>query len=384
MEANIDKLPNDKNSLILFDDGQIYYGIGFGNKGFKTGEICFTTGLSGYQETLTDPSFEGQIITFTMPHIGNTGANSNDMEGYKIKAHGLICRELPTLASNYRSEENFEDFLITQNIIGVAKVDTRKITRFIRKNGSQNILIYHGEYGESISFKKLQDLLAATPNMSGLELCRAASCLETHNWNEGTYLKQPKQKTSKIVVIDYGIKHSILRSLVDEGGDLVIVPADTSFEEILNHQPDGIFLSNGPGDPMSTNNYTKETLKKIIAANIPLFCICMGHQLLALAIGGHTYKLPQGHRGINHPVKNIVTGKIEITSQNHGFAVDKDSLPGNAAITHVSLFDNTVEGIKLLDKPVFSVQYHPESSPGPHDSKYLFEEFFKLIKQNRR
>jgi len=371
-------LPEGKDAILLLAGGQFFLGKGIGVKGTTIGEICFTTGMTGYQETLTDPSFYGQIITFTFPHIGVVGCNSYDQESDKVYASGLIIRNDLTSPSNYRSEMSTNAWLKEKKITGIAEIDTRALTRHIRENGASNVLIHYSEERE-VDIAELAGILAQAPNMDGLELCAKVSTKEAYSWQEGRFAEETPQKKYKVVAIDYGIKRNILRSLVSVGCEVVVVSCQATADEILAHKPDGIFLSNGPGDPASTSIYAKEIIGKLIEINIPIFCICMGHQLLALALGAKTEKLLQGHRGTNHPVKNLLNNKIEITSQNHGFAVRGDHIPDNMEITHISLFDHTIEGFRVKDKPIFSVQYHPESSPGPHDSRYLFEQFIQLM-----
>jgi carbamoyl-phosphate synthase small subunit len=375
--------PQKCNAILLLTNGQFFFGQGIGNEGHTIGEICFNTGITGYQETLTDPSYSGQIINFTFPHIGNIGTNSDDIECSKVWAKGLIIHNKITNPANYRSHTHFNEWLINNNITGISGIDTRQITRIIRKNSAQNVLIYYKKDEQNVDIGKLLEILKSAPNMDGLELAKDVATKEEYKWEQPLWNDQNKSPKYKIVAIDYGIKCNILRSLVSYGCEVVTLPADASFADVIKHKPDGVFLSNGPGDPAETFKYTGEMIKQVIANNIPMFCICLGHQLLALAVGGKTYKMHQGHRGANHPVKNLLTGKIEITSQNHGFAVDKDSLNDDVEITHISLFDNSIEGIRIKNKPVFSVQYHPESSPGPHDSRYLFAEFIQLMSQHK-
>jgi carbamoyl-phosphate synthase small subunit len=350
------------------------------------GEICFNTSITGYQEILTDPSYQGQIINFTFPHIGNTGSNKADFESKKPYASGLILRNNITNASNYRSEADFNSWLEQHNIIGICEIDTRAVTQHIRKRGAQNVLICYARSREELDLDRLFQKLHSTPSYNGLELASAVSCSNSYVWSEGLHELACHQSPAatqkyKIVVIDYGIKYNTLRTLYHLGCEVVVVPAETSFKAIKEHHPDGIMLSNGPGDPGKTAIYSTPVIQEIIKNGIPLFGICMGHQLLALALGASTKKMAQGHRGANHPVQDLETGKVEITSQNHGYMVEKESLPSSVIITHQSLFDQSIEGIKLANQPVFSVQYHPESSPGPHDSHYLFDRFLGYVKQ---
>lgn len=380
-----------KNAALIFPDGTCFYGYGIGKKGTTKGEICFNTAITGYQEILTDPSYLGQIITFTFPHIGNVGVNLQDIEADKVRASGLIVRETITIDSNYRSNENFNSWLERNNLTGISGVDTRKVTKFVRSGGAKTVaIIYADEIDEKLITKTLEEIKGSA-DLKGVELAKEASKNQAYSWgregtwnqNENSYNDISKKKF-KVVAIDYGAKLNILRCLTEVGCEVEVVAADVSFEEIEKHKPDGVFLSNGPGDPAETGKYAIKTIQQILSNKIPLFGICLGHQLLALAIGAKTSKMKQGHRGANHPVQNLANNKVEITSQNHGFCVDKESLPENAFVSHISLFDGTVEGIKLKDRPAFSVQYHPESSPGPSDSFYLFEEFIQLMQKNER
>ncbi len=376
--------PAHANAAILLADGKVFYGQGIGAPGTGIGEICFNTAMTGYQETLTDLSFAGQIITFTFPHIGNVGTNIEDIEAVKPHVAGLVIREPITKASNFRSTGGFNDWLIQNKITGISGVDTRAITRHIRKFGAQNAAVVFLKAGESFDFTALQSQILGCPDMTGRELAAQVTTEKTYEWTQTSWklgsgfgeMKTPKRH---VVAIDYGEKLNILRSLAERNCKVTVVPASTKAEDILKLKPDGIFLSNGPGDPAATGVYAVPELQKLIAQGTPIFGICLGHQLLGLALGGKTAKLPQGHRGANQPVKNLETGAVEITSQNHGFAVMPDTLPANVKVTHVSLFDGVCEGLKSTDKPVFSVQYHPESSPGPHDSNYLFDNFITMM-----
>lgn len=380
----------NKNAVLIFADGTRFYGYGIGNYGVAIAEICFNTSITGYQEILTDPSYFGQIINFTFPHIGNIGVNNNDIEAKKVRASGLIIRDDITNPSNYRSQNHFQDWLKLNKLTGICSVDTRLITQKIRKDGANNVaIIYDQDLNEDIIEKTLSKIKNAT-DLNGVELALKASENQHYNWNDEAKWMQNKNNYNQnnikkylVVAIDYGAKLNILRCLNEVGCDVKIVPADATFEDIMKYQPDGVFLSNGPGDPAETAKYTTKTIKKVLENKIPLFGICLGHQLLALATGAKTTKMVQGHRGANHPVQNLKNSKVEITSQNHGFCVDKNSLPKNVEITHISLFDGSIEGIKLNDCPAFSVQYHPESSPGPSDSFYLFKEFVELIDNSK-
>ncbi len=333
---------------------------------------------------MTDPSYCGQIITFTFPHIGNIGTNTEDIEATQPFAHGLVIRENITNPSSFRSSKHLQEWLKNNGLPGICNVDTRAITRHIRLNGPQNAAIYHFGKNKPDIIDIIQQV-NDFPSLRGLELAEGVSTKKSYHWDKTTWsLNQEKLSTKngkyKVVAIDYGIKHNILRCLVSLGCDVKILPAKTNAEEILKIKPDGIFLSNGPGDPAATGEYAIPELKKLINSGIPIFGICLGHQLLSLALGCTTTKMHQGHRGANHPVKDLLTGRVEITSQNHGFTVVKTALPEDVEITHLSLFDDTIEGVRSKTKPVFSVQYHPESSPGPHDSFYLFERFVGMMK----
>ncbi len=382
---------NQVDAVLVFPDGTKFYGFGIGAKGETSGEICFNTSITGYQEILTDPSYSGQIINFTFPHIGNVGVNSSDIEAKQIRAKGLIVREDITLPANYRSNQDFHQFLIDNKITGISGVDTREITKKIRRDGAKNVIIYYGDDLSDKIINTIYDKIKIANDLNGVELASKASENKVYNWqNQGKWVQDNNSYNTvsnlkyKVVALDFGAKLNILRCLTNVGCEVVVLPATASFDEIISQNPDGVFLSNGPGDPSETGKYAIHTIQKILAQNIPLFGICLGHQLLALAVGAKTIKMSQGHRGANHPVQNIATKKVEITSQNHGFSVDKNSLPANIEITHISLFDQTIEGIKIVNKPAFSVQYHPESSPGPSDSSYLFDDFIELIKKHKK
>jgi carbamoyl-phosphate synthase small subunit len=376
-----------KNAVLIFPDGSIHSGYGIGNEGVAIGEICFNTSITGYQEILTDPSYAGQIINFTFPHIGNVGVNENDIESRSVQAKGLIIKEVITNPSNYRSQNHLNKWLQKNNLIGICGVDTRQITKNIRINGAKNVAIIHAKQISQNDIDKTLIKIKEIEDLKGIELASIASENRNYNWNKQAKWNQYEnnykilsEKKFTVVAIDYGAKLNILRCLTEVGCEVKIVGSKTNYDEIMQYKPDGVFLSNGPGDPAETGKYAIATIKKILENNIPLFGICLGHQLLALANGAKTVKMHQGHRGANHPVQNIKTKKVEITSQNHGFCVEKESLPKNIEVTHISLFDNSIEGIKVKDKPAFSVQYHPESSPGPSDSFYLFKEFTKMMK----
>ena len=356
-------------ATILLENGIYLEGKSLGYIGLTGGELCFNTGMTGYQEILTDPSYCGQIINMTYPHIGNYGVNSKDVESNKIQCSGFIVKHATEFPSNYRSEASIHQYLQQNKIVGIQGVDTRMLTRIIRDEGAMNAVIS----SENIIQDEMKSYLNSLPNMNGLDLAKNVSCKKPY------IFKSNSNNKYKIAVIDFGIKTNILRILSDYNCEIKVFPAKTKKEAILNYNPNGIFLSNGPGDPSACTNAI-QTVKSLLGQK-PIFGICLGHQILALALGAKTFKLKFGHRGCNHPVKNLDTNIIEITSQNHGFKINEKSLPKNIKVTHVSLFDQCVEGIEHKNKPIFSVQYHPESNPGPQDSKYLFEKFINNIKK---
>ena len=359
------KIKNTKEAILLLDDGRVFKGTVFGSIGDAIGEVCFNTGMTGYQEILTDPSYAKQMVTMTAPHIGNYGINSEDIESEKIQVSGFIIKEESFIPSSWRSETSLAEYLKQQSVVGIKNIDTRALTKHIRDNGAMNGIIS----SRIENLDKLASKLNDAPSMEGLDLAKIVSTNTIYQWSE--------KGKFKVAAIDFGIKKNILRLLESYGCSVTVFPAETNAREILSHGPDGVFLSNGPGDPAAVG-YGIKTIKKLLGVK-PIFGICLGHQLLALALGAKTFKLKFGHRGINHPVKNINLGIIEITSQNHGFAVDLDSLPKNILSTHINLNDNTSAGIECTDYPAFSVQYHPESSPGPHDSHYLFKKFIGMM-----
>ena len=365
--------------VLVLGDGSVFYGQGLGAAGSAVGEVCFNTSMTGYQEILTDPSYAGQIITFTFPHIGNVGANEEDIETLTPAARGLIVSADVTEPANWRATRSLDHWLKAWNLIGLAGIDTRALTRRIRDGGAPTGVIAHVSDGK-FNIPALQEQARVWPGLEGMDLAKEVSCTQFYKWEETRWHHETGYGAQTaprfhVVAIDYGAKHNILRSLATLGCAVTVVPGSATAEEVLHHKPDGIFLSNGPGDPAATGVYAVPTIKALLETGLPIFGICLGHQLLALALGGKTTKMPLGHRGGNHPVQDMQTGKVEITSQNHGFAVLPESLPPEAEVTHLSLFDGSNEGLKLKGRPVFSVQYHPEASPGPQDSHYLFERF---------
>ncbi len=373
----------NNTAVLVLQDGTVFRGTGFGATGEKVGEVCFNTSHTGYQEILTDPSYTGQIITFTFPHVGNVGTNPEDIETNGPAAYGLVMREEITNPSNYRAKQHFNDWLIASNVIGISGIDTRALTRRIRDQGAPNGVIAHDPRGE-FDIEKLIYTARTWPGLNGMDLAKEVTTHQTYKWDQklwayGAGHEEQQDFRYNIVAIDYGAKQNILRSLASMGCDLTVVNAKTSAEKILKMKPDGIFLSNGPGDPQATGEYAVPIIQELMKSGIPMFGICLGHQLMALALGAKTEKMVLGHRGGNHPVKDLATGKVEITSQNHGFVVKEETLPKSVEVTHISLFDKTNEGLRVKDKPIFSVQYHPEASPGPHDAHYLFERFIGMI-----
>jgi carbamoyl-phosphate synthase small subunit len=393
----IDQYINSKNNLkkinctavLVLENGKIFKGFGLGYESSVTGEVCFNTSITGYQEIISDPSYAEQIINFTFPHVGNVGTNNEDHESDKIWTKGVIFNTEITNPSNYRSLRHLDLWLKKNQVVGITGIDTRNLTNFIRDKGAPKGTISFLKNGRFNINKILKD----TKKWSGLknlDLAKQVTTKKNYTWNDfktwkkGSGFIKNKKKSLHVVAIDYGIKKNILRYFSDFNCKVTIVSCKTSANDILELKPDGIFLSNGPGDPAATGKYAIPIIKKFIKKNLPVFGICLGHQLLGLSLGAKTKKMSLGHRGANHPVKNMIKGNVEITSQNHGFEIVRKNLPKNIQITHQSLFDNSIEGIKLKSKPVFSVQYHPESNPGPQDSIYLFEEFIKSMKQNAK
>ena len=382
-------LPIQEQALLALADGTVFHGISIGAVGQTVGEVVFNTSLTGYQEILTDPSYCRQIVTLTYPHIGSYGINAEDVESTKVHAAGLIIKDLPLRASNFRSSVSLSGYLKQEGTVAIANIDTRRLTRILRTGGAQNGCILTLPLGEAITEAHRQQAIAlarSAPSMAGLDLAQVVSRSDVADWTEGEWalgsgyarLEQPK---FHVVAYDFGVKSNILRMLVSRGCKVTVVPARTSAAEALSHKPDGIFLSNGPGDPEPCD-YAIEAARTLIESGIPTFGICLGHQIMALASGAKTFKMKFGHHGANHPVKDLDDNRVSITSQNHGFAVDEKSLPANLRPTHISLFDGTLQGLARTDKPAFCFQGHPEASPGPHDIAYLFDRFTALMEKN--
>ncbi|CAM2824381.1 glutamine-hydrolyzing carbamoyl-phosphate synthase small subunit [Vibrio rarus] len=377
----------NKPAILVLEDGTVFRGVAIGAEGSAVGEVVFNTSMTGYQEILTDPSYSQQIVTLTYPHIGNTGTNSEDEESTSIHAQGLVIRDLPLIASNFRNEQTLSDYLKSQNIVGIADIDTRKLTRILREKGAQNGCIFAGNsLDEALAIAKAKDF----PGLKGMDLAKEVTTKEVYQWKQGSWTltgglpeaKDDSELPYHVVAYDFGAKRNILRMLVDRGCRLTVVPAETSAEEVLAMNPDGVFLSNGPGDPAPCT-YAIEATQTFLEKGLPIFGICLGHQILALASGAKTVKMKFGHHGANHPVKDLDRNVVMITSQNHGFAADEETLPANLRATHKSLFDGSLQGIHRTDKPAFSFQGHPEASPGPHDAAPLFDHFIDLIKEHK-
>ncbi len=388
-KTNSKKISQIQTGILVLENKKIFKGIGIGYQSTATGEVCFNTSLTGYQEIISDPSYAGQIINFTFPHIGNVGTNKEDHESDKIWTKGVIFNSEITDPSNYRSFLHLDAWLKKNKIVGIIGLDTRSLTNFIRDKGAPKGTICYSKNGK-FNIKKLSNDTIKWSGLKNLDLAKVVSTKKNYlwgghkTWKKETGYKKNNKKIYHVIAIDYGIKKNILRYFSDFNCKVTVVPCKTSAEEILNLKPNGIFLSNGPGDPAATGKYAVEIIKRLIKKDLPIFGICLGHQILALTLGGKTKKMKLGHRGANHPVKNLIHDTVEITSQNHGFEVVSQTLPKNIEITHKSLFDNSIEGIKLKNKPVFSVQYHPESNPGPQDSVYLFQEFINTMKKNAK
>ncbi|WP_374526578.1 glutamine-hydrolyzing carbamoyl-phosphate synthase small subunit [Sphingopyxis sp.] len=387
--ANPSAAPSGATGVLVLADGTVLWGVGYGAAGAAVGEICFNTSMTGYQEILTDPSYAGQVVTFTFPHIGNVGANPEDMERGVHGAVGAITRELPTQPSNFRSVQTLPEWMAEQGVIGLAGIDTRALTRRIRDAGAPNGVIAHSPDGK-FDTDELLAMARSWPGLEGLDLAKDVSRTDTGDWTGGAwtlghgYATEDGGERPHVVAIDYGAKDNIFRNLVKAGARVTVVPATASLDEVLGHQPAGVFLSNGPGDPAATGDYAVPVIKGLLERDVPIFGICLGHQMLGIAVGAKTVKMHQGHRGANHPVQRVggdfADGVVEITSMNHGFAVDAATLPAGVVETHKSLFDGSNCGIAITGKNAFSVQYHPEASPGPQDSFYLFEKFVGGLK----
>ena len=367
-------------AILALADGSLFYGTAIGADGETSGEVVFNTAMTGYQEILTDPSYSRQLVTLTYPHIGNTGVNEEDVESDRIQAAGLIIRDLPLTASNWRSQGSLEDYLRDSNVVGIADIDTRRLTRILRDKGSQNGAIVAGA---DATAERALELAKAFPGLKGMDLAKEVTCDKPWKWTQGEWTlgqgyAEDTGSRFRVVAWDYGVKFNILRMLASRGCDVTVVPAQTPASEVLAMNPDGVFLSNGPGDPEPCD-YAIQAIREVLETDIPVFGICLGHQLLALASGASTMKMGHGHHGANHPVQNLTDGTVMITSQNHGFAVDETTLPDCLEATHKSLFDGTLQGIRRTDKPAFSFQGHPEASPGPHDVAPLFDEFIRLM-----
>ena len=370
-------------AVLVLADGTVFRGISIGAPGLTVGEVVFNTSMSGYQEILTDPSYTKQIVTLTYPHIGNVGVNEEDVESHSVCASGLVIRDLPLIESCWRSEQCLSDYLKAKNVVAIADIDTRKLTRILREKGAQSGCIMAGEVDEA----KALEAARTFPGLAGMDLAKVVSCKESHRfeggeWELGLGYAKPEQGKYKVVAFDYGVKHNILRMLTSRGCDVTVLPAQATAEEALALNPDGIFLSNGPGDPEPCD-YAITAIRELVDTGIPVFGICLGHQLLGLASGARTIKMKFGHHGANHPVQDTDDKRVFITSQNHGFAIDPATLPKNVKVTHVSLFDGSLQGIARTDKPAFSFQGHPEASPGPHEVSYLFDKFVDLMQERK-
>ncbi|MDJ0827593.1 MAG: glutamine-hydrolyzing carbamoyl-phosphate synthase small subunit [Rhodobacter sp.] len=380
----LSRAPDDATACLALADGTLFYGQGFGATGQRVAELCFNTAMTGYQEIMTDPSYAGQIVTFTFPHIGNVGVNPDDDETADPVAEGMVVKWDPTEPSNWRAAERLTDWLMRRGRTGIGGLDTRRLTRAIRQQGAPHVALAHAPDGQ-FDIEALVAAARAFPGLLGLDLAKEVTCAQSYRWDEMRWAwpngyTRRTANGHKVVAIDYGAKRNILRCLASAGCDVTVLPATATAEDVLGQSPDGVFLSNGPGDPAATGDYAVPMIQEVLRrSDIPVFGICLGHQMLALALGARTIKMNHGHHGANHPVKDLETGKVEITSMNHGFAVDSQTLPDGVIETHVSLFDGSNCGIRLADRPVFSVQYHPEASPGPQDSYYLFDRFVDAI-----
>ena len=370
-------------AILVLKDGTVFRGTSIGADGLTVGEVVFNTAMTGYQEILTDPSYCRQIVTLTYPHIGNYGANAEDVEADRIHAAGLVVRDVPAVASNWRQQWSLSEYLRRENVVGIAEIDTRKLTRLLRDKGAQDGCLMAGEIDEAAALKAAREF----PGLVGMDLAKVVSCKKSYGWTEGRWSLETGYAATTasrlhVVAYDYGVKRNILRKLAARGCKVTVVPAEMPAEEALGLAPDGILLANGPGDPAPCD-YAIRSIRTFLGVGVPLFGICLGHQLLALAVGAKTVKMKFGHHGANHPVQDLESGRVMITSQNHGFAVDAATLPENARVTHVSLFDGSLQGFSLIDRPAFCFQGHPEASPGPHDVDYLFDRFMTAMDRNR-
>lgn len=380
-------MPQNLPAILVLADGTVFRGTSIGAANHTVGEVVFNTSMTGYQEILTDPSYSKQIVTLTYPHIGNYGVNAEDVESSQVYASGLIIRDLPLVHSNFRNTQSLTEYLSSNNIVAIADIDTRKLTRILREKGAQTGAIVAGEADEAKAISKAQSLIAEFPGLAGMDLAKVVSCKTAYEFSQGEWalgssFSTPVAQQYHVVAFDYGVKHNILRMLVSRGCKVTVLPAQTTAAEALAYKPDGVFLSNGPGDPEPCD-YAISAIKTIVEEGVPTFGICLGHQLLALASGAKTHKMKFGHHGANHPVQDLETKRVYITSQNHGFAADAATLPANIKVTHVSLFDGSLQGIARTDKPAFSFQGHPEASPGPTEMNYLFDKFIDLMKQGK-
>ena len=376
-------MPDTPPAILVLRDGTVFRGTGIGVTGVAVGEVVFNTAMTGYQEILTDPSYSRQIITLTYPHIGNCGANAEDVESHRVFAAGLVIRDLPIAASNWRATWSLQEYLQRENVVAIADIDTRRLTRILRDRGAQDGCVMAGAIDEAAALRAAREF----PGLVGMDLAKVVSCSAPYEWREGVWklgagYGQPGDRRFHVVAYDFGIKRNILRKLIARGCGVTVVPAQTPPSDVLALAPDGIFLSNGPGDPEPCG-YAIQAIRRFLETDIPLFGICLGHQLLALASGARTIKMKFGHHGANHPVQDLDSGRVVITSQNHGFAVDADTLPPNARVTHVSLFDGSLQGFARTDRPAFCFQGHPEASPGPHDVDYLFDRFIGLMEKTK-
>jgi len=376
--------PDRPTACLALADGTVFFGRGFGATGDTVAELCFNTAMTGYQEIMTDPSYAGQIVTFTFPHIGNVGVNPEDDEAADPVAAGMVVKWDPTLPSNWRAAGHLADWLTARGRIGIGGIDTRRLTRAIRQQGAPHVALSHDPEG-NFDIAALVARARGFPGLVGLDLARDVTCAQSYRWDEMRWAwpegyRRRQGPGHRVVALDYGAKRNILRCLASSGCEVTVLPATATAEEVLAHNPEGVFLSNGPGDPAATGDYAVPMIREVLKRDIPVFGICLGHQMLALALGARTIKMNHGHHGANHPVKDLETGKVEITSMNHGFTVDSQTLPEGVIETHVSLFDGSNCGIRMADRPVFSVQYHPEASPGPQDSIYLFDRFVAAMR----